>query len=334
MSGHVAVLGGGNWGTTLAHLAAVNGREVRLWSRNDAICREIVDQHRNPKAVPGLAIDHRVTASTRLAPCVEGAELVLVVIPAQSFREVVRVLGDHLTPQQVVVHATKGIELGSHRRMSEILGEETCARAIGVLAGPNIAREIAAGDPAGTVIASRFPRVITAARRALGSPRLMMFRADDVIGVELAGALKNVVAVAAGMATAMGLGENSKAFLIARGLAEITALSCAMGARPGTFAGLAGLGDLIATCTSRDSRNHRVGAALAGGATLQQALDALGMVAEGVPTAVAASELAVRHHIETPLFERVRQVLHAGLAPREALDQLLALRPGRDVPWA
>jgi glycerol-3-phosphate dehydrogenase (NAD(P)+) len=194
--------------------------------------------------------------------------------------------------------------------------------------------EIARGEPAGTVVASRFPRVVAAARRAFGSPRLMVFRGDDVAGVELASALKNVVAVAAGMATEMGLGENARALLIARGLAEMTAVACAMGARPGTFAGLAGVGDLIATCSSRESRNHRVGAALARGARLEDALAALGMVAEGVPTTHAACELAARHRIEVPLFERVRRVLYEGLTPRAALDQLLALRPGRDVTWA
>ncbi len=334
MASHVAVLGAGNWGTTLAHLAAQNGASVRIWSRSDDVCREINERHVNPQAVAGLALDPRVGAHTSLEACVVGADVVMIVIPAQAFREVARAMGEHLDPSQVVLHATKGIELRTHRRMSQILGEETCAKAIGVLAGPNIAVEIARGGPAGTVVASRFPRVVTAARRAFGSARFMIFRGDDVAGVELSGALKNVVALAAGMATEMGLGENAKALLIARGLAEITALACAMGARPGTFAGLAGVGDLIVTCSSRASRNHRVGAALARGVPLEQALDELGAVAEGVPTAAAAIELATRHAIDTPLLERVRRVLYEGLPPREALEELLALRPGRDVPWA
>lgn len=334
MSGHVAVLGAGNWGTTLAHLAGLNGHVVRLWTRSDDACRSINDDHRNPRGIEGLAIDARVTAGTSLAACVDGASVVMVVVPAQAFREVARALGDHLAPSQVVLHATKGIELGTHLRMSEVLAQETCAKVIGVLSGPNLAGEIARGEPAGTVVASRFPRAISAARRAFGSPRLMVFRGDDVTGVELAGALKNVVALAAGMATGMGLGDNAKGLVIARGLAEITALACAMGARPGTFAGLAGVGDLLVTCASRDSRNHRVGAALARGVSLDEALDSLGMVAEGVPTATAATELSIRHGVETPLLDHVRRVLHEGLAPRDALDQLLALRPGRDVTWA
>ena len=330
---HVAVLGAGNWGTTLAHLAGRNGCEVSLWSRNDEACRAIRDHHENPRAVPGLEIDPHVSASPDLAACVRGAAVVMIVIPAQSFREVARALGEHLEPWQVVVHATKGIELGTHRRMTEILAEETCAKAVGVLAGPNIAVEIARGGPAGTVVASRFPAVVVAARRAFGSPRLMVFRGEDVTGVELAGALKNVVALAAGMATEMRLGENAKALLIARGLAEITALATAMGAQPATFAGLAGVGDLIVTCSSPASRNHRVGAALVRGGNLAEAVASLGMVAEGVATSIAASELSRQHGVETPLLDQVRRILHEDLPPRDALGELLALRPGRDVAW-
>lgn len=334
MSGHVAVLGAGNWGTTLAHLAGANGHDVRLWAREEATCRVINEEHRHPSAAPGLSLDVRVVAHTDLRSCVREARCVMLVVPAQSFREVARALGDHLAPSQVVLHATKGIELGSHLRMTEILAEETCAKIVGVLGGPNLAREIARGEPAGTVLASRFPRAVAVARNVFGSPRFMVFRSDDVVGVELAGALKNVVALAAGMAKGMGLGENAKAFLIARGLAEISALAAAMGARQNTLAGLAGVGDLIATCASSESRNHRVGVALARGDSLAVAVAALGMVAEGVPTATAAAELATRYGVETPLLHKVRCVLHEGLAPRDALEQLLALRPGRDVAWA
>jgi glycerol-3-phosphate dehydrogenase (NAD(P)+) len=230
MTGHVAVLGAGNWGTTLAHLAGSNGHAVRLWTRDDEVCRAIAATHRHPVAVRELTLDERVTATTSLATCVAGASLVLVVVPAQAFREVARALGEHLDPSQIVVHATKGLELGTHARMTEILTQETCAKLVGVLSGPNLASEIARGEPAGTVVASRFPRAVKAARSALGSSRFMIFSGDDIVGVELAGALKNVVAVAAGMATGMGLGENAKALLVARGLAEISALAAAMGA--------------------------------------------------------------------------------------------------------
>lgn len=327
----IAVLGAGNWGTTLAHLFGANGHDVALWSRSAEICASLNRDHANPRAVPGLAIATSVVATPDLRGALEGAGLVVIVIPAQSFRAVCRALGDVLVPEQLVVHATKGLEIGTRRRMSEVLAEETCARQIGVLSGPNIAAEIASGKPAGTVVASAFPRVVAEVRRALASNRMLVFSGEDVAGVELAGALKNVVALAAGMAGEMAIGENAKALLITRGLAEITRLSVAMGARQATFAGLAGIGDLMVTCASPLSRNHRVGAALARGEGLQSILDGLGMVAEGVPTAIAARELAAQHRLDSPLLERVHRVLYEALSPRDALEQLMRLPAGKDV---
>ncbi|MFO0563187.1 MAG: NAD(P)H-dependent glycerol-3-phosphate dehydrogenase [Polyangiales bacterium] len=330
----IAVLGAGNWGTVLAHLAAQSGHEVRLWSRDPAQCAEINETHINSKGIAALRIDDRVRAEPDLRRAVDGAGMIVVVIPSQAFREVSRKLGDVLDPRQLVVHATKGIELKSHRRMTEILEEETCARQIGVLSGPNIAAEIAEGLPAGTVVTSRFPHVVKAGKQVFTSGRFMVFGASDVVGVELCGALKNVVAIAAGIASGMRIGENAMSLLVTRGLAEITALASAMGARPGTLAGLAGAGDLMVTCRSHHSRNHRVGEALAKGDSLDAAVARLGMVAEGVTTAIAAKELAAEHAIECPVLERVYRVLHEGIAPTIALDELLRMRAGRDVAWA
>jgi glycerol-3-phosphate dehydrogenase (NAD(P)+) len=216
--------------------------------------------------------------------------------------------------------------------MSEILFEETCARQIGVLCGPNIAAEIALGKPAGTVIASAFPRVVSVTRAVLASSRMRIFSSGDVLGVELCGALKNVVAIAAGMADEMQLGENAKALLITRGLSEQMRLASAMGAAPMTLAGLAGIGDLMVTCQSPLSRNHRIGAALARGQSLQLALAELGMVAEGVHTARSARALALELGIQLPLFFAVDRVLHEGLSPAAALTELMSLPVGRDVP--
>lgn len=328
--GKVAVLGAGNWGTTLAHVMGGNGVPVQLWTR-DAALRDSINQSRtHARGLPGVRIADGVTASCDLQASVQDAEMVLVVIPSQAFRGVVRTLGEVLTPEQVVIHATKGLELGSHKRMSEILLDETCARQIGVLAGPNIAAEIAAGKTAGTVIASRFPRVIHVGRRALSSPRLRVFAGSDVLGVELCGALKNVVAIAAGMADALEEGDNAKAFLVSRGVAELMRLASAMGAEPMTLTGLAGLGDLMVTCASALSRNHRVGVALVKGAKLDQATASLGMVAEGVYAARAARELSQLHGVRMPLFERIDRVLHEGLAPLTALEELMQLPAGRD----
>jgi glycerol-3-phosphate dehydrogenase (NAD(P)+) len=328
----IAVLGAGNWGTTLAHLVASNGHDVRLWTRDGARALEI-NRARTSASVPGLSLAHGVVASTSLAEVVRGAALVLVVLPSQAFREVCRALGDHVSPEQPVVHCCKGLELGTHRRMSEILLEETCARQIGVLAGPNIAAEIARGMPAGTVIATAFPRIVRLVRQLLSSARLRVFSSADVIGVELCGALKNVVAIAAGMAEEMRLGDNAKAFLITRGMAELMRLASVLGAQPMTLSGLAGIGDLMVTCQSPLSRNHRIGVALARGQPVDAAVAGLGMVAEGVYASRAARALAAARGIELPLFASVDRVLHEGLEPATALDELMRLPVGRDVAF-
>jgi glycerol-3-phosphate dehydrogenase (NAD(P)+) len=326
----IAVLGAGNWGTTLAHLVASNGHRVRLWTRDRARARELNEQ-RTSASVPGLRIADGVRTATALAEVVRGAALVLVVLPSQAFREVCRELGDCASPDQPVVHCSKGLELDTHRRMSEILVEETCVRQIGVLSGPNIAAEIARGKPAGTVIASAFPAIVQLARHLLSSPALRVFSSTDVLGVELCGALKNVVAIAAGMAEEMRLGDNAKAFLITRGMAELMRLASAMGAEPMTLSGLAGIGDLMVTCQSPLSRNHRIGVALARGQRLDAAVAELGMVAEGVYASRAARALASARELELPLFASVDRVLHEGLAPAAALDELMRLPVGRDV---
>ncbi len=327
----VAVLGAGNWGTTLAHLVAQNGHAVTLWTRDPAQRDEINERHTNARSVPGLAIAPGVRASNELREAMIGAAVVLVVVPTQAFREVCRAAGGILSPEQLVIHASKGLEEHTHRRMTEVLLEETCARQIGVLAGPNIAAEIAAGKPAGTVITSHFPSIVRVARSALSSERTMVFSGDDVLGVELAGALKNIVAIAAGIASEMQVGENAKAFLVTRGLAEMARLGVAMGARPLTFAGLAGVGDLMVTCASPQSRNNRVGRALARGQKLPDVLRGLGMVAEGVHASVSAHELAAIHHVDTPLLEHVYRVLYEGLSPERSVEELMRLPAGRDV---
>jgi len=328
---NVAILGAGNWGTVLAHLVARNGHDARLWTRNAQQRDEINAARTNERAIPGLAIARGVRATTDLHAALADAELVLVAIPSQSFRDVCHRASEALQPDHLVVHASKGLELGTHRRMSEILVEETCVRQLGVLSGPNIAAEVAQGKPAGTVIASHFPRLIEVSRAALGSSRFMIFDGTDVLGIELCGALKNVVAIAAGMADEMQVGDNAKAFLATRGMAEVTRLAHAMGAESATMMGLAGIGDLTVTCASPLSRNHRIGVALARGERLAAAAARLGMVAEGAHAAVAARELARAHGIEMPLFQRVHAVLYENLAPRDALEELMLLPAGHDV---
>lgn len=328
--GRVTILGAGNWGTTLAHLIGRNGHPAVLWTRSSEQAREINERHTNQVSTPGLLIDDSVRAMTALDEALAGATLVFIVVPSQSFREVCRRAAAVLLPDQLVIHATKGLEITTHRRMSEILLEETCVQQLGVLSGPNIAPEIAAGKPAGTTIVSHFPHVVESGRKAIASQRLMVFAGDDVVGTELAGAFKNVVAIAAGVADELKVGENAKAFLISRGMAEMTRLAVALGAQAATFVGLVGVGDLVVTCASTQSRNHRVGVGLARGQPLGAILSGLGMVAEGVPAARAAHELALTHGVKVPLLEHVYRVLYEGLAPEKALQQLMQQPAGRD----
>lgn len=335
MSAHtpppVAVLGAGNWGTTVALLVTIAGRPVKLWTREVNQRDEINREHTNRRYTGDHTLPESLVATSDLADAVLGAELILDIIPSKGFRSVARELGTLVTPDQILVHGTKGLELGTHERMSEIVLQETCLRQIGVLSGPNIANEILQSLPAGTVVASRFPRVLEVATAALSSPRMRVFQNDDVLGVELAGAFKNVVAIAAGIAHAMGLGDNAKAMLVTRGITEMAKLAVALGAQPSTFFGMAGIGDLVVTCASPYSRNGRLGAALAQGKTLKEAQESLGMVAEGVNTARTMHELAREAHLDLPLTAHVFKVLYEGLAPRDALRELMAIPPSADV---
>lgn len=327
----VSVLGAGNWGTTVAHLIGSNGFPVRLWTRSEDLRDEINEQRRNSRYLDGMELSSNITATSDLEGAVRDVELVFIVIPSQAFREVCTAIGPVACPTQLAVHATKGIELETHKRMTEILLEETCLRQIGVLSGPNIAREMCEGKPAGTVVASRFPRVVEVAREHLRSKQLRVYGNADVVGVELGGTFKNIIAIAAGMATQMGLGENAKSLLITRGLSEIARLGVALGADPMTFSGLAGIGDLMVTCASPLSRNHRVGAALARGMSLDEAVASLGMVAEGVKAAKIARQLAARHGLRSPLMDAVYRVLYDGLTPQEGLRELMISAGQADI---
>jgi glycerol-3-phosphate dehydrogenase (NAD(P)+) len=327
----VAVLGAGNWGTVVADLIAGNGHPVRLWCRRKEQAEEVNDAHTNERYLPGVKLSADIRATHRLREAVDGVPLLFFIIPTKAFRETCRAVGDLLTPDQLVVHGSKGFEAETHHRMSEILRQETCVKQLGVLSGPNIAPEIAAGKPAGAVVASAFPRVVSEATEALKGERFRIYHSRDVAGVEIAGALKNVVAIAAGVARELELGENARALLITRGMAEIRRIGAAQGAAPETFGGVAGLGDLIVTCASPLSRNNRVGAALARGEKLPEIVTRLGMVAEGVNTARVAHEVIAARRLDAPVFEAVYRVVHEGEDPKDALRRLMQLEAKPDV---
>ena len=324
----VTVVGAGSWGTTVASLAAANA-PTRLWCRRPEIAAEINARATNEQYLPGFALDPSLEAGPDLAEALAGAAVVAMAVPSHVFRPVLAEVVPHLGPQVPVVSLSKGLEQGSHRRMSEIVTELAPGHPVGVLTGPNLAREVLGGSPAAAVLA--MSDVATAGRLGalFAREHFRVYVGGDVVGCELGGALKNVMALAVGMAEGLGLADNSRAALITRGLAELTRLGVAMGGEPATFAGLAGLGDLLATCLSPQSRNHHVGVELGRGRSLHEITAAMQQVAEGVKTARVVLELAAEHRVEMPIASELCAVLDGGRDPREAYGNLLgrSLRP-------
>ena len=327
----VLVVGGGSFGTALATVLANLGRRVRLWVRREDQAAEINERHTNARYVGDAKLPVGVVATTDLAGAVPGAPVILMAVPSQSFRAVARAVGDHVEGDQIVVHATKGFEIETFRRMTEILREETCALKIGVLSGPNLAREILAGHPAGALVASRFDEVAKAVQARFEGGLLRVYAGRDVIGTEAAGAFKNIIALAAGAADGIGFGDNAKALLVTRGLSEMARVGVAMGGEVFTFGGLAGIGDLMATCASPLSRNHRVGERLSKGETLQDILESSPHVAEGVPTTRAVFRYATERGLDLPIVRAVHGLLFEGWDIRRVLDFLLTLPVGHEL---
>lgn len=323
----IAVVGTGAWGTTLAVVAARAGHEVRLWFRDPVEAAVCAVERRNARALPETPLPSGVTPTGDLAAACAGAALVLLVVPSQSVRQNARGLAPHVG-EATVVSAAKGLERGSLRRMTEVVAEElgdtvsVCA-----LSGPNLAREVAEGKPAVSVIAGRDEAAAQRARDLLIGPGFRCYTNGDVVGVEMGGALKNIVAIGAGIGDGLGAGDNAKAAFLTRGIAEIARLGVAVGADPLTFAGLAGLGDLVATCASPLSRNNRVGRALAAGQTLAEIQGGLREVAEGIPTTEAAHELGRRLSVELPITDQLHAVLFDGKSPLVAVDELMRREP-------
>ncbi|TJY44360.1 NAD(P)H-dependent glycerol-3-phosphate dehydrogenase [Cohnella pontilimi] len=321
-----AVLVAGSWGTALARVLADNGHQVNLWTRNPQQAEEINTKRRNEKYLPGAELPSGMKATADIAQALEGADLALFVAPSSAMRDVARMAAPHLSSDTLVIHATKGFETGSRKRMSTVLAEELDKdeRCVVVLSGPSHAEEVINRQPTTVVVASKDSACAEAAQDFfMNEAYFRVYTNPDLIGVETAGAVKNIIALGAGLSDGLGFGDNAKAALITRGLAEIARLGSAMGANPLTFAGLAGVGDLIVTCTSPHSRNWRAGSMLAKGLPLAEVLERMGMVVEGVRSTKAVHELAAHYGVEMPITEQLFSVLFEGKSPEQAVGDLM-----------
>ena len=329
----VAVLGGGSFGTVLANLMAENGLQVRLWMRNEASVNEVYERHRNERYLPGQDLAPTLTATTDLQQALDGVDAVFIAIPSGAFRQVVQQAAAWLKPDQLLVSTTKGIEAGTFCLMSQIIEQECPLARVGVLSGPNLAKEIAQKQLTATVIASSDAELRERVQALLHTSCFRVYASTDTYGVELGGTLKNIYAIAAGLSAALGMGENTKSMLMTRSLAEMSRFAVSLGANPMTFLGLAGVGDLIVTCMSPLSRNYRVGFALGEGKTLEQAVDALGEVAEGVNTLKLVKEKAESLDIYMPLVAGLYEVVFNHAPVKEVARGMMLNVQSSDVEF-
>lgn len=329
----VAVLGGGNFGTVLAHIAAQNCAEVRMWVRGEEDVKAINVTRTNPRYTKDLVLSPKIKAFSDPARIFEdGVSAVIWALPSAVCRSQAKILAKYFKGHEILLHATKGIEEGSLKRITEVLREELPCPRIGVISGPNLAGEIARGDPAATVVASYFKEVQEAGGEILAYEKLRVYTSRDVIGVEWAGTLKNILAIASGALNSLGYGWNARSMLITRGLAEMVRFGVAMGADAMTFLGLAGAGDLIATCSSPQSRNYRVGEGLAQGKSLQDVIAGLGSTAEGVKTTQIVYQHAKERGIYMPITEGVYHILMGKVSVGDALKKLMEKPVLPDLP--
>jgi glycerol-3-phosphate dehydrogenase (NAD(P)+) len=326
MKRKIAVLGAGSWGTVLAKVLVDNGHHVMLWARREEQAAEIASKHTNVKYLPGIKLPSELTATSSLAEALSGKEVVVFVVPSHSMREIARLASEFVDPNALIVHAVKGFEVDTWKRMSEILLEElgdSFEQRITVLSGPSHAEEVIKKCPTTVVVASRNQKTAEQAQTLFMNHYFRVYTNPDVIGVEVGGALKNIIALASGLVDGLGFGDNAKAALMTRGLAEIARLGSAMGAKPITFVGLAGVGDLVVTCTSKHSRNWKAGHKISQGKKLAEVLAEMGMVVEGIKTTKAAHALAKRYQVEMPIAAQLYEVLFAEKEPALAVKELM-----------
>lgn len=331
----IAVIGTTTWGTTQAIMLCRRGHEVHMLSRSEAEARRLQADRQNVRRLPGFPFPDGLLVSASAAAALRGADMGIFAVPSQSLRANARAVAPHIGAGTLLLSCVKGLEVGTGQRMSQVIaGElpESLHNNIAVLSGPNLALEIARGLPAATVIAAADAGVARKAQEIMMSTSFRVYTSDDVVGVELGGALKNIMALGAGMSDGLGYGDNAKAGFITRGLAEMARLGAAMGAKPLTFAGLAGLGDLVATCSSPLSRNHYLGSEMAKGRSLDEITSSMNSVAEGVTTTAAARQMARSMCIEMPITEQVHRVLFEGLALPQAIAELMGREPKPESP--
>lgn len=327
---HVCVLGAGSWGTTVASLAAANAH-VTLWARRAELATEIDEKHVNETYLPGMSLHSTLRATSSLEDAVWPADVLVIGVPSHGFRTTLEEAAKFVRPWIPIVSLSKGIERGTAKRMTEVIDDVLPGHPVGVLAGPNLAREVLSGYAAAAVIAMPDEHVARSMQGLFANRVFRVYTSSDVLGCELGGALKNVIAIAAGMAEGLGVGDNTRAMVITRGLAEITRLGVAMGADTRTFAGLTGLGDLMATCMSPLSRNRTVGERLARGQTIDQITAEMKMVAEGVKTCRVVLELADRYGVDMPIVREVDGVVNEGRRATDAYRGLVRIAPTSEI---
>jgi len=322
----VAVLGGGSWGTTVASIVSANTPTVQ-WARNADIANEIQTKHTNSRYLPDLKLNKNLTATADLAEAVSSADLLIMGVPSKAMRDTLKLAKPHVRPWVPIISLAKGFELSTRYRMTEVIEEIMPGHPPGVLTGPNLAREIVQGYAAASVLAMEDETIVKQLTPVFQSSLFRVYSNTDMIGCELGGALKNVIAIAAGMGDGQGAGDNTRSAVITRGLSEVTRLGVAMGGEPQTFSGLAGLGDMMATCTSSLSRNHTVGEMLGQGMAIEDIIKKMNQVAEGINASKIVRALAKQHNVEMPIAEEVYKVCHEGSTARMAFRGLLKAQP-------
>lgn len=325
----VGLLGGGSWGTTVASLVTRN-TPVTLWARNPDTVAEINEDHTNQRYLPGISLPKRLAATGDIAEAVREADVLVMGIPSQNFRAVLEEVREHIRAWVPIISLTKGLEVDTRMRMTEVVKEVLPAHPVGVLTGPNLAREIMEGRAAASVIAMQGGGNVDMLRPLFSSGLFRVYTNNDVVGCELGGVLKNIIAIAVGMGDGLGAGDNTRAGLITRGLSEVTRLGVALGGKAQTFSGLAGMGDMIATCTSSQSRNRHVGYELGQGRTIDEIISDMVMVAEGVKTAPVVMDLAREHGITMPIAEDVSKVVMGESSAQRAFRGLLRVSAGAE----